>query len=103
MNKKILNKIKNYPKFYQKVWIAVSEIPKGETKSYSWAAKKIGNPKACRAVGNALNKNPFTGIIPCHRVIRKNGKIGGYSKGLKSKIHLLNKEKEKEQVLCSNQ
>ena len=79
----------NYPEFYQKVWTVVSSIPRGEIRSYSWVEKQIGNPKAARAVGRALNKNPFLGIIPCHRVIRKDGKLGGFSKGVEKKIELL--------------
>ena len=85
---------KCYPKFYQKVWLACSKIPFGETRTYKWIAKKIGSPNAARAVGRALSKNPFAPIIPCHRVIRSDGKLGGYSKGTKMKLELLNKEKK---------
>jgi methylated-DNA-[protein]-cysteine S-methyltransferase len=56
-------------------------------------AEKIGNPKAFRAVGQALKKNPLPGIVPCHRVIRSDGKLGGFSKGLKEKERLLKSEK----------
>ena len=78
--------------FQNKVFAAVKTIPLGEVRTYGWVAKQIGNPKAARAVGNALNKNPFPVIIPCHRVVAKNG-LGGYSGGLQKKIKLLRSEK----------
>jgi methylated-DNA-[protein]-cysteine S-methyltransferase len=94
----IKDKIKKYPVFYQKVWLACLEIPFGETRSYSWIAEKIGCPGAYRAVGRALSKNPFPKIIPCHRVIYKNGKLGGYTyrnkKRLDIKEKLLSLEKK---------
>ncbi len=67
------------PLFYRKVWKACLEIPPGQTRTYGWIAKKIGHPKASRAVGQALAKNPFAPVVPCHRVIRSNGTLGGYS------------------------
>lgn len=79
-------------KFEEKVYSAVKKIPKGEVRSYEWVAKQIGNPKAVRAVGNALNKNPYAPIVPCHRVIRKDGSIGGFASGTRNKIELLKKE-----------
>ncbi|OQA91837.1 MAG: Methylated-DNA--protein-cysteine methyltransferase [Elusimicrobia bacterium ADurb.Bin231] len=82
----------DYPKFYQEVWLEVLKISPGTVKTYSEIAKGIGRPKAQRAVGTALNKNPFAPVVPCHRVIRKNGNLGGYSKGVKTKILLLKKE-----------
>lgn len=78
--------------FEEKVYKAVSRILKGETRSYKWVAENIGRPRAYRAVGNALNKNPYPGIIPCHRVIRSDGAIGGFSRGTKAKKSLLSKE-----------
>ena len=65
----------------------------GETRSYKWVAEKIGRPKAARAVGNALNKNKYPIVIPCHRVIKKSGELGGYGGGIKNKKILLEKEK----------
>lgn len=58
---------------------ATLEIPFGETRTYAWVAKKIGRPKAVRAVGQALRKNPWPLIIPCHRVIRSDGSLGLYA------------------------
>jgi len=78
--------------FFEKVWKKVEEIPSGEVRSYKWIAEKLGNIKLSRAVGLALNKNPYAPSVPCHRVIKNDGSIGGYSKGIKEKIKLLSKE-----------
>lgn len=79
--------------FQQKVWEALREIPYGTTCSYKDIAEKIGNPKACRAVGMANNRNPIAIFIPCHRVIGANGKLVGYGGGLELKAKLLEIEK----------
>jgi O-6-methylguanine DNA methyltransferase len=79
-------------RFEKAVYGAVLRIPKGETRSYAWVARAIDRPKAARAVGNALNKNPYPGPIPCHRVIRSDGSIGGYAKGVRAKRKLLKGE-----------
>lgn len=90
----IVKKMQSYSEFQRKVWMACAAIPKGEVRTYSWIAKKIGQPKAVRAVGRALGQNPFSPIIPCHRVIKSDGTLGGYSGlgGLKAKRALLKKE-----------
>ena len=75
--------------FERQVYRAVSRIPRGQTRSYAWVARRIGRPRACRAVGNALNKNPFIGTVPCHRVICADGSLGGYAKGAAKKRSLL--------------
>ncbi len=80
--------------FEWKVLKAALQIPLGQTRSYRWVAQKIGRPKAIRAVGQALHKNPYPLIIPCHRVINKDGSLGGYSGGLKLKACVLRLEKE---------
>lgn len=93
----IIEKMKNYPDFYVKVWKACFKISAGETLTYLQLAKNIGATKAARAVGTALSKNPFAPIIPCHRVIRADGKMGGYSAasgGIKKKSKMLRYEKE---------
>lgn len=77
--------------FREKVLQIVRKIPRGKVLTYQEVAKKAGNPKACRAVGNILHKN-YDSIIPCHRVIRSDGKIGGYNRGEKKKAALLKKE-----------
>lgn len=73
-------------------WKALQTIPYGETRSYQEIAAKIGNPKACRAVGMANNRNPVMIVIPCHRVIGKNGSLTGYACGLDVKKALLDLE-----------
>ena len=77
-----------------KVWKYLKTIPKGQTRTYKQVAISIKKPKAIRAVANAVGKNPYPIVIPCHRVIRSDGKLGGYSApgGLKLKKKLLNKE-----------
>ena len=84
--------LSKYSLFYRKVWKITSIIPSGETRSYQWVAEKIGNPEAVRAVGQALSENPLPGVIPCHRVIKKDGRPGGFSKGIEVKVRLLRKE-----------
>ncbi len=75
--------------FQQKVWRALQDINHGETISYADLARRIDNPKGFRAVANANGKNPFSLIIPCHRVIASDGKLGGYTGGLDKKEYLL--------------
>lgn len=75
--------------FERQVYQAVSQIPHGETRSYRWVAERVGRPKAVRAVGRALNKNPLPLIVPCHRVIKSNGQTGGYKYGVQCKVKLL--------------
>lgn len=76
------------------VWRCVKTVPFGETRSYGWVARMIGNPGASRAVGRALGANPWLLLVPCHRVIRTDGTIGGFSSGLKWKRYLLKWEEE---------
>ena len=75
--------------FQQKTWDALQEIPYGTTLSYQDLAAKVGSPKASRAVGSANGQNAFCIFIPCHRVIQKNGGLGGYNGGIKIKKSLL--------------
>jgi len=89
------NKIKlDGTNFQKKVWNEISKIPKGKVKTYKELAKLIGKPKSSRAVANACGKNPYPIKIPCHRVIRSDGSLGGYSGkgGIKTKKNLLKKE-----------
>ena len=78
--------------FQESVWRELQRIPYGETRSYEDIAVKIGNPKAVRAVGQANNKNPILLLIPCHRVIHKNGDISGFACGIETKKYLLELE-----------
>jgi AraC family transcriptional regulator of adaptative response/methylated-DNA-[protein]-cysteine methyltransferase len=79
--------------FQLKVWMALRDIPLGETRSYSDVARIIGEPMAVRAVANACASNPVPLIIPCHRVIRKDGSLGGYGLGIGRKRALLSTER----------
>ena len=81
-------------KFQLKVWGYLKKIPRGCVKTYSQVAKSIGKPRAVRAVANAIGKNPYAPIIPCHRVIRSDGSLGGYSGkgGIRTKRLLLKRE-----------
>lgn len=81
--------------FQTQVWNALQKIPFGETKSYNQIASEIQNPKACRAVGLANGANPFVIVIPCHRVVRADLSLGGYSAGVERKQWLLNHEKNR--------
>lgn len=81
--------------FQKKVWQALQNIPYGETRSYGEIAKWIGCPKAARAVGMAIHRNPVMILIPCHRVIGKDGSLTGYAGGLAVKKFLLELEKGK--------
>ena len=78
--------------FQKAVLRAIVDIPIGEVRSYRWVAGRIGKPKASRAVGNALNANPYPIVVPCHRIIRSDGTIGGYASGVRRKRRLLERE-----------
>jgi methylated-DNA-[protein]-cysteine S-methyltransferase len=78
--------------FETMVYDAVRRIPEGETRTYGWVAREIGRPKASRAVGNALHRNPFAPEVPCHRVVRSDGTIGGFATGAGKKRELLDRE-----------
>ena len=86
-------KIRGFTEFEKKVYRCVINIPLGSLRTYRWVAKRIGRPRAYRAVGNALNKNPYPLVIPCHRVIKGGGKIGKYSMGVNLKKRLISLEK----------
>ncbi|MCL4371801.1 MGMT family protein [Candidatus Marsarchaeota archaeon] len=96
MNKRITAMLSRsgLTEFQKSVLIATATIPKGQTRTYKEIAIMIGHPRAYRAVGSALAKNPFAPAVPCHRVIRSNGDIGNYSAagGKKAKRALLNAE-----------
>lgn len=86
--------------FQEKVFVCVAKIPKGKVMTYTGVASAVGRPRAARAVGNVLGKNPFTfhspknapKRIPCHRVVRSDGRVGGYSGPMGAKEELLKKE-----------
>lgn len=78
--------------FQKKIWNALTQIPYGETRTYKEIAAQVGSPKACRAVGNANNKNPLAIVVPCHRVVGAKGNLVGYAGGLEKKTWLLELE-----------
>jgi methylated-DNA-[protein]-cysteine S-methyltransferase len=80
--------------FRNRVFQVLQEIPYGTVRSYQWVAQQAGNPKASRAVGTACASNPVPILIPCHRVIAKDGSLGGFSSGLKVKKWLLDLEQK---------
>ncbi len=82
--------------FQCRVWQEIAKIPYGRTISYAELAKRAGNPKACRAAARACHDNPLAFCVPCHRVIAKNGSIGGYGYGTVMKSALLNMERNME-------
>ncbi|MBI5787109.1 MAG: MGMT family protein [Candidatus Niyogibacteria bacterium] len=77
-----------YTAFERKIWAAAKRIPCGRVATYADIARIIGSPQAGRAVGNALNKNPYQSV-PCHRVVRSDGAVGGYAHGARAKIRKL--------------
>ena len=89
--------------FEIRVYRQVRTIPWGETRSYKWVARRLGSPNSARAVGQALRRNPFPLIVPCHRVVRKDGAIGGFSGGKRLKKRLLELEKAAEKTyICKH-
>ncbi len=85
--------------FQLKVWRALETIPYGQTKSYRWVAEQIGNPKAVRAVGGANGRNPLPLVIPCHRVIGRDGSLTGFGGGLDIKARLIEMEQKNDRRL----
>jgi methylated-DNA-[protein]-cysteine S-methyltransferase len=77
------------------------KIPFGEVRTYRWIAKRIGHPKAVRAVGSALRRNPYPLLIPCHRVVRANADIGRYSRGREVKKKLIEFEKRLKNIFAT--
>ena len=84
--------------FQQRVWREIARIPFGQTITYSDLAERVGAPEAIRAAGTATGKNPLGIIIPCHRVVGKNGSLRGYAGGLKMKRHLLELEQKNQNL-----
>src|SRR5262249_49580642 len=78
--------------FQEKIWQQIARIPYGKTISYSELAKRAGAPEAVRAAGTSTGRNPVAILIPCHRVVGKNGSMGGFAGGLERKHHLLELE-----------
>ncbi|MBU1906249.1 MAG: MGMT family protein [Candidatus Omnitrophica bacterium] len=85
--------------FSKKAYKIVSNIPLGEVRTYKWVAKRAGNPRAYRAVGQILKNNPYPLIIPCHRVVTSNGELRGYAWGKKVKKRLLDLERQIKKIM----
>ena len=92
MSNLFLKNNKNISQFERAVYEALLAVPGGKVISYGDLAKKAGFPKAARAVGSALNKNPFAPRVPCHRVVKSSGEVGGFAHGTERKIAILQKE-----------
>ena len=85
--------MKTLTSFQKKVYTVVKRIPQGQARTYAWVAEKVGEPGASRAVGQALSKNPFPLIVPCHRIVHTGGAIGKYAFGEDLKKRLLGLER----------
>lgn len=88
----VIRLLKNKTEFERAVLVATFRIPKGKVSTYKRIAEKIGRPRAYRAVGNALHKNPLAPVVPCHRVVRSDGGFGGEKEGAKSRRAHLERE-----------
>ncbi len=78
-----------YTEFQREVWEALKAVPWGQVRSYGWLAERVGRPRAARAVGGSVGRNPLPIIIPCHRIVESTGALGGYSSGVEIKRRLL--------------
>lgn len=90
--KDVVALLSNKTQFEKAVLVATYKIPKGKVSTYKKIAEKIGRPRAYRAVGNALHKNPLAPVVPCHRVVKSDGGFGGERRGAESRRSLLEKE-----------
>jgi methylated-DNA-[protein]-cysteine S-methyltransferase len=79
--------------FSRAVYHVVAVIPRGSVMTYAQVARAVGNPAAVRAVGSVLNRNPFAPAVPCHRVVRSDGTVGGFAHGPRAKVRLLRSER----------
>lgn len=87
----------------KKVYAALLGIPLGEVRTYVWLARKVGKPRHSRAIGQILKRNPFPLFLPCHRIIKSSGQIGGYAFGTKTKKQLLSLERQIRQCLANRE
>ena len=80
--------------FQKAVWEVVRQVPYGQTRAYRWVAQQIGRPRAARAVGQAVARNPFPLVVPCHRIVASDGSLGGFSAGVSLKRLLVDLERQ---------
>lgn len=90
--KDVIRHLSNKTKFEKEVLVATFKIPEGKISTYKRIAERIGRPRAYRAVGNALHKNPLAPVVPCHRVVKSDGSFGGEKNGAKVRMGLLKRE-----------
>ena len=88
----VIEALEHKTQFEKDVLVATFKIPKGKISTYKRIAEKIGKPKACRAVANALHKNPLSPVVPCHRVVGSDGSFGGPKRGAKCRRSMVAKE-----------
>jgi len=88
----VVHFLKDKTRFEREVLVTTFKIPKGKVSTYKRIAEKVGRPRAYRAVGNALHKNPLAPVVPCHRVVKSDGTFGGEKKGAESRRNVLEKE-----------
>ena len=88
----VIHFLSDRTEFEREVLVATFKIPKGKVSTYKRIAEKVGRPRAYRAVGNTLHKNPLAPLVPCHRVVRSDGGFGGEKKGAESRRKLLERE-----------
>jgi len=90
--KDVIEHLSDKTKFEKDILVATFKIPKGKVSTYKRIAEKIGKPRAYRAAGNALHKNPLAPVVPCHRVVKSDGTFGGEKRGAESRKRLLEEE-----------
>jgi O-6-methylguanine DNA methyltransferase len=83
---------KKLPPFHYRVYRILRSVPRGKVTTYRALARAAGSPRASRAVGSAMNRNPYAPAVPCHRVVRSDGSVGGFARGTREKARMLAKE-----------
>jgi len=87
----------------KKIYAVLLTIPPGEIRTYAWLARKVGKPRHSRAIGQILKRNPWPLLVPCHRIVKSNGELGGYALGVKTKKNLLDLEQKIRQCLANKE
>jgi len=87
-----LRQERGVPPFHYRVYHILRRVPRGKVTTYAALARVAGRPRAARAIGNAMNRNPYAPTVPCHRVVRSDGMVGGFARGTRAKARLLLRE-----------